>query len=65
MRLPAMPTLRRMFPDVERLSTFGDQARVVVSEPLNDLPGAFLEVPESTVVVVDPDGYHNERFLAP
>lgn len=60
-----MPTLRRMFPDVERLSTFGDQARVVVSEPLNDLPGAFLEVPESTVVVVDPDGYHNERFLAP
>ena len=59
-----MPTLRRMFPGFERLSTFGDQTRVVVSEPLVDLPGAFLEVPESTVVIVDRDGYHSEPFLA-
>ena len=37
-------------------SLFGDHAQVVVSEPLNDLPGAFLEVPESTVAILDPDG---------
>jgi glutamine amidotransferase len=59
-----MPTLRRMFPDVERFSRFGDDARVIVSEPLNDLPGAFLEVPESTAVIVDHSGYRYEEFLA-
>ena len=59
-----VPTLREMYPDAERLSTFGDHAQVVVSEPLNDLPGVFLEVPESTVAILDPSGYHHEAFLA-
>ena len=59
-----IPTLRGMYPDVERLSTFGDHAQVVVSEPLNDLPGVFLEVPESTVAILDPSGYRHEAFLA-
>jgi predicted glutamine amidotransferase len=54
--------LRAMYPDVERLGTFGERAHVVVSEPLNDLPGAFLEVPESTAVVLDSDGYHHHEF---
>ena len=58
-----VPTLRGMYPDAERLSLFGDHAQVVVSEPLNDLPGVFLEVPESTVAVLDPDGYHHRPFL--
>jgi predicted glutamine amidotransferase len=58
-----VPTLREMYPDVERLSTFGDHAQVVVSEPLNDLPGAFLEVPESTVAILDPSGYRHQAFL--
>jgi len=56
-------TLRVMYPDVERLQIFGRHAHVVVSEPLNDLPGAFLEVPESTVVVLDASGYHQHPFL--
>ncbi|WP_106816335.1 class II glutamine amidotransferase [Microbacterium timonense] len=59
-----LPTLREMYPDAERLRIFGDHAQVVVSEPLNDLPGVFLEVPESTVAVLDPDGYRHEDFLA-
>ena len=58
-----IPTLRAMYPDVERLSLFGDHAQVVVSEPLNDLPGTFREVGESTVAVLDPDGYHHRPFL--
>lgn len=58
-----VPTLRQMYPDAERLSAFGDHAQVVVSEPLNDLPGVFLEVPESTVAVLDPTGYHHEAFV--
>ncbi|WP_433862325.1 class II glutamine amidotransferase [Streptomyces sp. L7] len=40
----AIPELREMYPDAARLEIFGDKAKVVVSEPLNDLPGAFLEV---------------------
>ncbi|KAF2415135.1 class II glutamine amidotransferase [Microbacterium sp. B35-04] len=58
-----VPTIRGMYPDADRLSLFGDHAQVVVSEPLNDLPGVFLEVPESTVAVLDPEGYHHEAFL--
>ncbi|HEX5859355.1 MAG TPA: class II glutamine amidotransferase [Microbacterium sp.] len=56
-------TLRRLYPDSERLELFGDTAHVVVSEPLNDLPGAFVEVPESTVAILDADGYRHEPFL--
>jgi predicted glutamine amidotransferase len=59
-----LPALRRMYPDAERLSAFGDNAQVVVSEPLTDLPGVFLEVPESTVAVLDREGYRHEEFLA-
>ena len=59
-----IPTLRQMFPDDERLSRFGDHAHMVVSEPLTDLPGAFLEVPEATAMVVDPGGYEHQPFLA-
>lgn len=57
-------TLREMYPDVERLNLFGSRARVVVSEPLNDLPGAFLEVPESTVAILHESGYVYEPFFA-
>jgi glutamine amidotransferase len=53
-----------MYPDAERLSIFGRHAQVVVSEPLNDLPGVFTEVPESTVSILDDSGYRHEPFLA-
>ena len=56
--------LQEMYPDVDRLRLFGRRAHVVVSEPLNDLPGAFIEVPESTVAVLDESGYHHQPFLA-
>ncbi|WP_020074781.1 class II glutamine amidotransferase [Cryocola sp. 340MFSha3.1] len=60
----AVPELREMFPDAARLDVFGDHAKVVVSEPLNDMPGAFVEVPENTVAVLDDDGYRHEPFLS-
>lgn len=56
-------TLRRMYPDADRLRVFGRRAHVIVSEPLNDLPGAFVEVPESTVSILDETGYRYEPFL--
>ena len=56
-------TLRRMYPGAERLRGFGRRAHVIVSEPLNDLPGALEEVPESTVSILDEAGYRYEPFL--
>ncbi|MGD8169030.1 class II glutamine amidotransferase [Herbiconiux sp. P16] len=55
--------VREMYPDAERLKLFGSHAHVIVSEPLNDAPGVFAEVPESTVAVVDRSGYRHEPFL--
>jgi len=57
-------TVREMYPDAERLKLFGSHAHVIVSEPLNDVPGVFAEVPESTVAIVDRSGYHHQPFLA-
>ncbi|MFJ6548110.1 class II glutamine amidotransferase [Microbacterium sp. NPDC091676] len=56
-------TLRQMYPEAERLRAFGRHAHVIVSEPLNDLPGVFQEVPESTVSILDDTGYRHEPFL--
>jgi glutamine amidotransferase len=58
-----VPTLQEMYPDVPRLGLFGEKARVVVSEPLNDLPGAFVEVPESSVAILGDEGYRYEPFM--
>lgn len=55
-------TMRTLYPDVERLKVFGKHAHVVVSEPLTDLPGAFTEVPESTVVMLDDVDITHEPF---
>jgi glutamine amidotransferase len=60
----AIPELREMYPDAARLEIFGDKAKVVVSEPLNDIPGAFVEVAESTVAILTDDGYRHEPFMA-
>lgn len=45
-------TLRDQYPDNPVLHQLSDDARLVVSEPLGDLQGAWREVPESTCVVV-------------
>jgi predicted glutamine amidotransferase len=46
--------LRQLHPDVEMLRGLGEETRLVVSEPLGDLPGAWNEVPESSAGVVRP-----------
>lgn len=45
-------TLRDQYPDHPVLHQLSEDARLVVSEPLGDLQGAWREVPESTCVVV-------------
>ncbi len=45
-------SVRSLYPERERFSHLSDDARVVVSEPLVDLPGVWREVPTSTALIV-------------
>jgi glutamine amidotransferase len=49
-----MDALKALYPESEELARLSDETRVVVSEPLGDLPGAWNEVPESHVGIVRP-----------
>jgi len=49
-----VPKLRELYPDLEILNVVNDEARLVVSEPLRDLKGAWNEVPESSYGIVQP-----------
>ncbi len=61
------PTLRQLYPENELLSSLSDTSRLVVSEPLSDLPGVWNEVPESSYVVVraGADDFHPFVPVAP
>jgi predicted glutamine amidotransferase len=48
----AVATLREQYPDNPTLHLVSDESRLVVSEPLGDLAGAWNEVPESSYGVV-------------
>jgi predicted glutamine amidotransferase len=50
----AVETLRMLYPDDERLKDLGEESRLVVSEPLGSLVGAWNEVPESSWGVIQP-----------
>ena len=45
-------TLKAQYPDNSVLHGLSDETRIVVSEPLGDLEGAWNEVPESSYGVV-------------
>ncbi|MFC4504705.1 MULTISPECIES: class II glutamine amidotransferase [Streptomyces] len=47
-------TLRQLHPDLAFLRGVSDETRLIVSEPLGDLPGAWNAVPESSYGVVQP-----------
>lgn len=46
--------LKQQYPEIDELQALSDEARAVVSEPLGDLVGAWNEVPESSVGIVQP-----------
>ena len=56
-------TLRALHPDAAFLRDISDETRLVVSEPLGDLPGAWNEVPESSYGIIQPghDALHAFR----
>ena len=47
-------TLRAIYPENELRRDLGDESRLVVSEPLGKLAGAWNEVPESSYGVIQP-----------
>jgi glutamine amidotransferase len=49
-----MDALKAHYPELVELARLSDETRVVVSEPLGDLPGAWNEVPESHVGIIEP-----------
>jgi glutamine amidotransferase len=59
-----MDSLRAAYPDNEELARLSDDTRAVVSEPLGDLPGAWNEVPEAHVGIVE-DGDDELRPFVP
>ena len=50
----ALETLREIYPENPVFRELDVESRLVVSEPLGDLPGAWNEVPESSYGVVQP-----------
>lgn len=55
-------TLRAQYPDHPVLHDLTDDTRLVVSEPLGDLQGAWREVPEASYVVVHGAGETLDSF---
>ena len=55
--------LRRLHPENEDFTRVSDETRVVVSEPLGDLAGAWNEVPESHVGIVQPGNDELRPFV--
>jgi glutamine amidotransferase len=56
-----MHTLRQLYPDNPAFRQVSDDTRLIVSEPLGDLAGAWNEVPESSYGVV----HHGQDELRP
>lgn len=60
----SVDALRALYPAAERLEHMASNARAVVSEPLSKLPGAWLEVPVSTVLTIQ-EGKEDKRVFTP
>jgi predicted glutamine amidotransferase len=56
--------LRALLPPEQRFRHFSDEARVVVSEPLIDLPGVWQEIAPGTALIVQ-DGPDDEVPFKP
>jgi predicted glutamine amidotransferase len=59
-----MEELKALYPNLHELDELSDESRVIVSEPLGDLPGVWNEAPESHVGIVQP-GTDELRLFRP
>ena len=54
--------VRALCPMDERVQQLSDEAHAIVSEPLDDLPELWLEVPPATAVILEPGGSEHMPF---
>lgn len=59
-----VPTLRKLYPERELYEEVSEDARMVVSEPLGEIPGVWNEVPEATCRIVGA-GHDEQRSFRP
>lgn len=59
-----VPTLRKLYPQRELYEEVSEDAHMVVSEPLGDMPGVWNEVPEATCRIVG-QGRDEQRSFRP
>jgi len=57
--------LHMLYPDNERVRRLHEDDRMIVSEPLVDLAGAWDELPESTAVMFGPGGRREQWAFTP
>lgn len=56
-------TLRKQHPEIPAFLTLSEDTRIVVSEPLTDLAGAWNEVPTSHYGVIEPGSDELRKFV--
>ena len=54
--------LKELYPDHEYADRMREEDRVIVSEPLGDLPGVWAEIPEATVMIIQPGPDESRPF---
>jgi predicted glutamine amidotransferase len=54
--------IRQLHPENARLQQLRDEDRLVVSEPLADLPGVWVEIPEASALIVQPGADESRPF---
>jgi len=57
-------TLRALHPENAQVQRLRDEDRVVISEPFGELPGAWFELPEASVLIIQP-GPDEQRPFRP
>jgi predicted glutamine amidotransferase len=57
--------IKQLYPENANLQRMRDADRLVVSEPIADLPGAWREIPEASALTVLPGGAHELRPFQP
>ncbi|HTQ67412.1 MAG TPA: class II glutamine amidotransferase [Solirubrobacteraceae bacterium] len=58
-------TIKGLHPGDARIDRLLDSDRIVVSEPLSELPGDWHEIPEATALTIAPGGAWETRPFAP
>jgi len=57
--------IHRLHPTNPRLRRLGEDDRLIVSEPFNDLPGLWHEIPPQTAVTARHGGVLEQRPFTP